>query len=52
LKVEYPKIEQAVYVARKRAWFNAVGSAYMRLRIIISTFTYNKNRVGKFANLD
>ena len=28
--MEYPRIEQAVYVARKRAWFKAVGSAYIR----------------------
>ena len=28
---EYPKIDQGVYVARRRAWYNAMGSAYRQM---------------------
>ena len=29
-EVEYPKIDQAVYIARRKAWYNAMGSAYLQ----------------------
>ena len=28
---EYPKIDQATYIARRKAWYNAFGTAYMQL---------------------
>ena len=28
---EYPKIDQTVYVARRRAWYNAMGTAYRQM---------------------
>ena len=30
VQVCYPKVEQAVYVAKQQAWYNAMGSAYLR----------------------
>ena len=30
-QVEYPKIDQAFYIARRKAWYNAFGSAYLQL---------------------
>ena len=29
-EVEYPKIDQAVYIERRKAWYNAMGSAYLQ----------------------
>ena len=28
---EYPKIDQATYIARRKAWYNAFGTAYLQL---------------------
>ena len=30
-EVEYPRIDQAIYIARRRAWYNAMGNAYLQL---------------------
>ena len=29
-EVEYPKIDQAVYIERRKAWYSAMGSAYLQ----------------------
>ena len=29
-EVEYPRIDQATYIARRKAWYNAVGNAYLQ----------------------
>ena len=30
-EVEYPRIDQAIYIARRRAWYNAMGNAYLQM---------------------